>query len=126
MERKYAKPVVVITDDLAEGVYTASGSSSGNSVSYSLQPYEQDTYNNNTSYMIQFTNNGTAPLSTINVTLRITGSIDSFTSYQSGNLILEKSGSDVKVTCIPYWGNLEPGAQSDVFSFSAHGTGTLS
>lgn len=95
----YEKPVVLETEDLAEGVYAASGAVSGVSVSNVELVSEGNEYNKVNTYKVSIKNNESEASSDWSVFISITyGSVTEAKIYNNWLASASLSGSAIKIT----------------------------
>lgn len=121
----YQKPFVMMNDDLAEGVYAASGEASGASsetpvASYSLSL--TNSWDGNKQYSITITNNTDETLSTISVNLKVNGNVTGISGNVSGTI----NGSTATVTFNNYGNGIAPNATYSGLYMAVTGTGDFS
>lgn len=118
----YTKPVVLMNDDLGEGVYAASGSTS-ETVDYSLRVNsEGNQYYNWNGYNITFTNNTGKTLSTFSVRLTSNKNISSVrvdNGLVTGR-IATPTTLELTYKATEDWAKLAPGSKFDL-SFAVQG-----
>lgn len=105
--QSYKKPMAVIVDDVAEGIYlasgsaqnSASGSDGGNSgITYTLE--QTNAWDGNKQYNITFINNTDKKVDSATVILKVKGKVNSI----SGNVTATLDGSRAVVS-FNNWGN---------------------
>ena len=119
----YEKPVVVVADDVAEGVFMASGSATATpdktekSATYTI--VKTNAWDGNKQYNISFTNNTNEKLSEISVTVTCVGNVTSI----GGNVSGEIYGNTAKVTFRNYGNGIGPHQSYNDIYMSVTGTG---
>ena len=97
----YKKPVILTNNDLAEGVYAASGSVSSGSSTYTLK--QTNAWDGNKQYDITFTNNADHKLSCVTVEMKVRGTVTSIGGNVSGIV----NGSTASITFNNYCNGIE-------------------
>lgn len=118
----YTKPMILVNDDLAEGVYAASGDvieSSGFSYS-DLQLLEQ--WDGNKKYGISFHNDTDKKVDKVAVTLKANGAV----TFVGGNVTGSVSGSTVTIVCNNYGNGIEAHSSVYIDYVLVQGTGAFS
>ena len=132
---KYEKPVAIVTNEISEGIYAASGaavdsvtdsttnqetSSSGNSsASYSLK--QTNAWDGNKQYDITLTNQSDKKVDSITVTVDVVGNVTSI----GGNVTGTVKGNKATITSNNY-GNGFAANTSATFYMAVTGTGEFS
>jgi hypothetical protein len=95
--RTYEKPMILANEELAEGVYAASGdtavSTGSANVSYSLK--DRAAWDGNRQYDIYLTNNSSETVHNASVTVSVNGTVTSITGY---NLSVVRNGDKAVIT----------------------------
>ena len=116
----YEKPIVLTTDDLAEGVYAASGASESGGATYTLK--QTNAWDGNKQYDITFTNNSNEKVGSVTVTLKANGNVSSIGGNVSGTV----SGSTASVTFNNYGNGIEANATVGPIYMLVTGNGDFS
>lgn len=125
----YQKPMALMNDDLAEGVYTASGlgefvepGSSSSSETSSQKPYTltlTNAWDGNKQYDITFTNSSSEKVDSVSVTLKVIGTVTSIGGNVSGTI----NGNTAVVTFNNYGNGIEGDATVGPIYMAITGTG---
>ncbi len=95
----YESPMILLNEELAEGVYAASGASTGGGISYSVSLIEAgNQYNKVNKYNVAVTNNGSEKSGNWSVTLQATGTIGSVTIYNGWQASAAANGNQITIT----------------------------
>ncbi len=98
--KKYESPKILVNEELAEGVYAASGTTASEGISYSISLTEQGSqYNKVNKYNVAVTNNGSERLTDWSVTLHVTaGTISGAQIYNGWQASASVNGDQITVT----------------------------
>ncbi len=116
----YNKPLILTNDDMAEGVYAASGdpASAGSDFSYTLIVRESSIgeYYSRVSYGLTLTNNGSEAVPSITVTLSVTGDQVSgvFIDASAPSGSVSWNGSTAAFTFDNWGAGFQPGGSGEV------------
>ena len=122
----YKKPVVLLNEELSEGVYAASGDvggsaagSGGVKASVKLTSQGNEYYKVN-GYEVTISNDGNEPATDWSVTLHVTGTATGLTSYDS-NFSISLDGDTITITPVQ-WADIPAGGSKSVsFALSYSG-----
>lgn len=128
----YNKPVVLLNEELSEGVYAASGNPGGGASSggATVTVTPGNTWGNPGNYTSQFkvtvTNTGTEKIANLEVKLYVTGTIIEFRPY-NGSLIASLNGNTITIVS-DQWGNgnAAPGGSVSIEFQIDHSSATVS
>ena len=119
----YQKPVVLLNEELAEGVYAASGavdaggSTTGGAGGARVSKIELTSAGNEyykvNGYTVTISNDGSEELTDWSVTLTVIGTATSLTNYDSQNFKVTLDGNTITITPIQY-GSIAPGGTKSV------------
>ena len=116
---QYKKPVVLMNEELAEGVYAASGAVGGGEsepggarVSGVRLTQEGNAYYKVNQYEVTISNDGNEELTSWSVTLTVIGTATSVTNYDS-NFNVSLSGNTITITP-GQWGQIPAGGSKSV------------
>lgn len=109
------KPMMLVNDDLAEGVYAASGAAVKKDITYSLD--RCDAWDGNKNYYFSITNNSSKKVDSVTLTFKVNGTVNSIGGNVSGSV----NGSTATVTYDNYGHGFE--ANSTVGNIYMHVTG---
>lgn len=115
------KPMLLVNEDLSEGVYADSGTPAMTETSYQLKMY--NSWPGGKSYKIAITNNSAKTVDSVTVTLKVNGTV---TGISSWNVSVTLSGSTAKVTFNNYGNKLEPYKTYGELDMQVSGTGEFS
>lgn len=121
----YEKPIILLNEELSEGVYAASGavspsgpsgpsgpSASGGGVSATVNVSNNDTWNKVIDFTVTIQNNGSETATDWSVSLHVTGTPISLTNYDS-NYKATLSGNTITITPVQ-WGDISVGGSKTV------------
>jgi hypothetical protein len=108
------------SDDLAEGVYAASGTPAVADVTYKLKL--NGGWDGNKNYVISFTNNSSRKLDSVTVTLKVNGNVTGI----DGNVTGIVNGATATVTFDNYGNGFAPNSTSSDVYMHVTGTGNFS
>lgn len=95
----YESPTILLNEELAEGVYAASGTVAGGGISYSISLTEEgNQYNKVNKYNVAVTNNGSETSSNWSVTLQAAGSISGAVIYNGWQASAAVNGNQITIT----------------------------
>ena len=115
----YQKPLVLSNEDLAEGIYAASGTPAA-SATYTLT--QTNAWDGNKQYNITFTNNSNQQLDSITVTVNVSGNVTGISGNVSGVI----NGNTADITFNNYGNGIEAGATIGPVYMAVTGTGEFS
>ena len=118
----YNKPLILTNDDMAEGVYAASGNPASSGSSYSLSLRNADDWNGVKDYDITFINNTSNAMSSITVTVKVNGTVTSI----GGNVTGVINGTTADVTFNNYGNGIEANGTYGNIWMKVTGTGDFS
>lgn len=127
--KDYSRPMTVVVDDVAEGVYLASGTaqstgsgedSAKEAASYTLK--QTNAWDGNKQYDINFTNNLDKKVDSVTVELKVKGKVTSI----GGNVTGTINGSTAKVTFNNYGNGIEAKASTGNIYMAVTGEGDFS
>lgn len=118
----YEKPIVLLQNDLAEGVYAASGApvTSDSGATYTLA--QTNAWDGNKQYNITFTNHSSEKVDSVTVMLNVHGNVTSI----GGNVSGAVNGNTAVVTFSNYGNGIEGGATVGPIYMAVTGTGDFS
>lgn len=115
----YVKPIVLVNEELAEGIYAASGNpaqseqpAASKGVSASVEVTNNDTWNKVIYLNVTITNNGSEVAKDWSVALNVTGTATNLTSYDS-NYRITLSGNTITIVPVQ-WGDIPAGGSKTV------------
>lgn len=95
----YESPTILLNEELAEGVYAASGTVAGGGISYSINLTEAgNQYNKVNKYNVAVTNNGSETSSNWSVTLQAAGSFSGAVIYNGWQASAAVNGNQITIT----------------------------
>lgn len=115
--KTYEKPLVMVNNDLAEGVYAASGAGAVGNGAYSLK--EVAAWSQNKQYDVDFTNTSSEEVDSVTVVMTIHGDVYSIT----GNISATITGNTVTVTYNNHGNGLKPNETISKVYLLAQGNG---
>ena len=116
----YTKPVLLRNEDMAEGVYAASGDPVSQLSSYDLQL--KSSWEGNKNYDISFTNNSSEKVDSITVTLKLIGNVTGI----DGNVTAVINGNTATVSFDNYKNGIEANSTTAPIYMHVTGTGDFS
>ena len=114
------KPMMLVNDDLSEGVYAASGTPAAAEVTYTLK--ESATWEGNKNYDISFTNHTNKKIDSVTVTLKVHGNVKSIDGVVSGSV----NGSTATITFNNYGNGIEANSTVGPVYMHVAGVGVFS
>ena len=116
----YTKPLLLRNEDMAEGVYAASGNPVSQLYSYAL--HLEGGWEGNKNYTISFTNNSSEKVDSITVTLKLIGNVTGI----DGNVTAVINGNTATVSFDNFTNGIEANSTTTPTYMHVTGTGDFS